>query len=163
MLVSKTTIHYVSQSIWFCQIHSTKWYCCLGSSSEPLIMPHSAQMDDNKGSDITKHMQKHRSDWKCYPERRFPRAGCRRTTHHSPRCRHSRKYSQETSTWLADEPAGGRGVIERTVWTVFPCFQSLNKYMFYKELFFIYFFVVVKSNVFPQMRKQQWAGTFPGN
>lgn len=23
-------------------------YCCLGTSSEPLIMPQSAQMDDNK-------------------------------------------------------------------------------------------------------------------
>lgn len=89
-------------------IHPTKWCCCLGASSEPLIRPQLAQMDDdNNGSDIMKHMQQHSSNWKRYPERRFPRAGCHRTRRHSHRCRRSRKYSRETSTWLADEPAGG--------------------------------------------------------
>lgn len=73
---------------------------------EALIRPESAQMDNNIDSDILKQAQQHSFAWKCYPERRFPKAGCRRTTRHSQRCRRSRKYSRETSTWLADEPAG---------------------------------------------------------
>lgn len=40
-----------------------------------------------------------------YLARRFPRAKCHRTKHHSQMCTHTQRYFQATSIWLADGPA----------------------------------------------------------
>lgn len=123
------------------------------AAAEPSIMPQSAQMELYE----LKLMLKHGSNWKRYLERRFPRAGYRRTRRHSQKCRHSQKYSPETSTWLADEPAGGEALLVRSLWTMFSCFDSFDQQYIERRSFWVY---EMKLRMTFHKTKAEWTEVF---